>query len=512
MNKEDIIAIVILFMSFTISLFVVTYKMKSKIIEETKKNSLIEKSQESTTIKKEISSSPRKVSDKSAFFFHILDFICCFLWFIWMPISLAPLRELSSIIPFVLIWGIAHIANVGLFFLNFDIYHVSVLPQIGLSFILIVLAAVLQTLFISGITLGAIPALSLYGPVYSLPIKILSFRIHKKLSSKSIDETPESADQASDITVDLTETNEKVTEGTGADCKQKEPKDKPKKSPSKKRLSLTPTILCICLTVILVVIGVLCGFLISKNNTLQNENNALKGSVTSEELTGVSEEPENGPVQLSFEDDSFDPCGFMDDNYAFDKTPNHYISELKKGIDYSVSDSYGGSGLRTYIIYPDYEYMGAKSNKSSIGFTAKNEKSDIDSITYFFDIDKSDAEQILNMIHDGISKTCGNYVSCTGNYVSVGGSRPVRLPLGGNGLIGSNSEEKNDKKEDEESKDKDIEFSRLVDLVAGNGKSGRGKGVFRVTWDTKGYTITLTVNTDTGSNIFEGSVCISTIE
>ncbi len=279
-------------------------------------------------------------------------------------------------------------------------------------------------------------------------------------------------------------------------------------SSEKSRRSPVLPVAYVCLAIAVIAIIVLCIYLAIKTNDLENENKSLKANVTSEEQTEEqNEEPETIP--LTFENISFDPCGFMDDNYVFDKTPNHFITGLKKGIDYSVSDSYGSSGLRTYIIYPNHAYMGVEADKTSIGFVAKNEQSSIDSVIYFFEIDRNNAERILNTIHGSVSKTCGDYASCTGNYVSAV-KNPASILGGNSSLIGSSSNNNNESKEEKEREDKNIKFSQLLNLITD--RINRGIGIFRVTWDTKGYKITLTVNTDTNNSTFEGSVCISTIK
>lgn len=269
----------------------------------------------------------------------------------------------------------------------------------------------------------------------------------------------------------------------------------------KRKSPLVLTVAYILLAVAVVTIFVLCFYLVEKNNDLKNEIESLRVAATSEETTSMSEEPktESTTIQLTFEYASFDPCGFMDDNYVFDKTPNHFITGLKKGIDYSVSDSYGGSGLRTYIIYPDHSYMGAGANNTSIGFTAKNEKSSIDSVTYFFNIDRNNAERILNRIYNDVSKTCGVFLSCAGKYQFV--KKSFTLPVYSNGLLPDNPEK------EVISVDEAIDFKKLVACVANS-----YRGTYNVCWDTKGYEITLNINTDTKSSTFEGSVCISTIK
>ena len=293
-----------------------------------------------------------------------------------------------------------------------------------------------------------------------------------------------SIDTCEDDSASATEKTEIISESVSV------AENVPREARNNRSHSLLPSVLCVILSGALIIVTILYIDSSAKLNKTLNVNEYLNGELAYHEYLESLKEVQPDSLELSFKVNSFDPCGFMYDNYAFDKTPNDYIAGMKKGIDYSVSDFlYDGMGVYTYLIYPEFEYMCLESGKTYIGLVAENEETDIDSVIYFFDFNKNNAARFLNLLYKDISKTCGDYVLCTRTYESSG----RKYDLFGREL--------NDN--DPKIVEANIDFEKFVYHIANS-----NEGAYCMQWNTKGYTVMLNVNVESNVTAFSGTLLI----
>ena len=118
---------------------------------------------------------------------------------------------------------------------------------------------------------------------------------------------------------------------------------------------------------------------------------------------------------LSFDGPEIDPCGFLGENYAFNKKPGYYVNGLKLDEDYSYQkfSTEGFPGFEKYTLYPQFEYMGIDKGYTAIEFDMGDDKDTIEVVTYLFLLDENNVLDRISYIEKALTKQYGAYDSCT---------------------------------------------------------------------------------------------------
>lgn len=187
---------------------------------------------------------------------------------------------------------------------------------------------------------------------------------------------------------------------------------------------------------------------------------------------------ENGQyTTLSFDGPEIDPCNFLGDNYAFDKTPSYYVNGLKMDEDYSYQkfSPEGFPGFEKYTLYPQFEYMGIDKGYTAIEFDIADDKNAIEVVTYLFLLDENNVLDRISYIQKALTKQYGAYDSCT--YTSTQYSGP--------GIV-------------------DISFNELRQLVGDH-----TQGMYHIQWESDGRRITLGLTISEDKAYYDGSVAFA---
>lgn len=182
-------------------------------------------------------------------------------------------------------------------------------------------------------------------------------------------------------------------------------------------------------------------------------------------------------TMLSFDGAEIDPCGFMGDNYIFDKTAAHYTTGLQKDKDYSMKQ-YSAAGFASfskYTLYPSFEYMGIGSGYTAISFDIDSSEKTIGVVSYLFYLNQQNAVDRIDYIKNALDQAYGQFDSCTytSTYYSDGG---------------------------------------IVDLTFNEAKSkisAGTQGIYNIQWKIDGYNITLGLTIQTDNTYYDGSVAFS---
>ena len=122
---------------------------------------------------------------------------------------------------------------------------------------------------------------------------------------------------------------------------------------------------------------------------------------------------------LSFDGDPLDPCGFLTDNYAFDKAPSYFLQDLQQDRDYFIEEL-GVPEIalfQKYYLLPLFTYMGVEEDLTGISFDMGADKETIEVVSYLFYITAENALDILDGIKDQLDDAYGNLVDCS--YTSL---------------------------------------------------------------------------------------------
>lgn len=171
------------------------------------------------------------------------------------------------------------------------------------------------------------------------------------------------------------------------------------------------------------------------------------------------ENPNQRFRNLSFDGSAIDPCGFLTDNYAFDKTASYFIDGLTEGSDYSkkiFSDS-DIAAFTKYELYPHFEYMGIQEGDTAISFDIDGSKNTVDICSYLFALDRQTAADKMEHIKATLEQEYGAFDDCS--YTS---------------LLYSESE------------NRDISFQEAISMI-----NSDKQGLYYIGWSVDGYRITL---------------------
>lgn len=182
-------------------------------------------------------------------------------------------------------------------------------------------------------------------------------------------------------------------------------------------------------------------------------------------------------TMLSFDGAEIDPCGFLSDNYIFDKTASHYTTGLQKGKDYSMKQ-YSAAGFASfskYTLYPSFEYMGIETGYTAIAFDVDDSEKTIGVVSYLFYLNQQNAVDRIDYIKNALDRAYGQFDSCT--YTSTYYSDM--------GIV-------------------DLTFNEVKSKI-----SAGTQGIYNIQWKIDGYNITLGLTIQTDKTYYDGSVAFS---
>lgn len=182
-------------------------------------------------------------------------------------------------------------------------------------------------------------------------------------------------------------------------------------------------------------------------------------------------------TMLSFDGAEIDPCGFMSDNYIFDKTASHYISSLQKDKDYSEKhlSAAGFASFSKYTLYPSFEYMGIETGYTAIAFDVDDSEKTIGVVSYLFYLNQQNAVDRIDDIKNALDQAYGQFDSCT--YTSTYYSDM--------GIV-------------------DLTFNEAKSKI-----SAGTQGIYNIQWKIDGYNITLGLTIRENNSYYDGSVAFS---
>lgn len=133
---------------------------------------------------------------------------------------------------------------------------------------------------------------------------------------------------------------------------------------------------------------------------------------------------------LSFNGSEIDPCGFLSDNYIFDKEASYFIDGLTEN-DYGLEEfsAEGFAGFSQYTLYPQFEYMGVPPGRTAIEFCVEAGAENINVVTYIFLLDSDNASDNIKYIEKTLSDAYGDYVSCCYTSTVYGGAVMEEIPF-----------------------------------------------------------------------------------
>lgn len=184
--------------------------------------------------------------------------------------------------------------------------------------------------------------------------------------------------------------------------------------------------------------------------------------------------PNSQYTNLTFTGTELDPCGFLTTNYAFDKTPQHYINGLKSGSDYDekVYPSSGTPVFTQYTLYPSFEYMGLKKGYTAIRFSKDANENHIGIASYVFLLSEDNAADRMNYMYSKLKEKFGaedNSTYTSTRYDSLG-------------MI-------------------DLSFEEMIEKI-----SSETEGIYNIQWKSEGRNITLGLTISVDKEYFEGSI------
>lgn len=180
---------------------------------------------------------------------------------------------------------------------------------------------------------------------------------------------------------------------------------------------------------------------------------------------------------LSFYDNKIDICRFLDENYIFDKTPENFISGLKKEDDYKLENFSpdGFPGFSQYTLYPKFEYFGINKGYTAIEFTVPSGSDTIDSFSYLFLLESNQATDKVKEIISALKEQYGENDLC--DYTSMQYSK-----------LGIKS----------------INHSEMISNI-----SSGIEGIYSVQWKIEKELITFRITIDPQKTSYEGAVAFS---
>ncbi len=194
-------------------------------------------------------------------------------------------------------------------------------------------------------------------------------------------------------------------------------------------------------------------------------------------IVRYAETPNLRFTMLSFDGAEIDPCGFMGDNYIFDKTASHYTTGLQENKDYSM-EHYSAAGFASfskYTLYPSFEYMGIGTGYTAIAFDVDDSEKTIGIVSYLFYLNQQNAVDRIDYIKNALDQAYGQVDSCT--YTSTYYSDM--------GVV-------------------DLTFSEAKTKI-----SAGTQGIYNIQWQIDGYNITLGLTIQTDRAYYDGSVAFS---
>lgn len=124
-------------------------------------------------------------------------------------------------------------------------------------------------------------------------------------------------------------------------------------------------------------------------------------------------------TNLSFDGPDTDPCGFLGKEDIFNKKPNYYTKGLKRNKDYEYEKLYAGvrPGFERYTLYPQFAYMGIEKGSTAIEFTVGEGEETINSVSYLFLLDETNAVNRVTYIKKRMDSLYGGPKAC--DYTSL---------------------------------------------------------------------------------------------
>ena len=176
----------------------------------------------------------------------------------------------------------------------------------------------------------------------------------------------------------------------------------------------------------------------------------------------------NGQYEnLSFNGSKIDPCGFLSENYAFNKSLEYYIGGLIEDTDY-IKKEY--DVFTQYTLFPEFEYMGIPESYTGIEFNVDDER--ISTVSYVLLIHEDYVVDRIDYIKSSLEGAYGNFKTC--DYTSTNYKDNILM--------------------------KSITFEELKGFA-----ENKTQGIYHVQWEAAGYRITLTLTID-DEEFYESSV------
>lgn len=189
----------------------------------------------------------------------------------------------------------------------------------------------------------------------------------------------------------------------------------------------------------------------------------------SEIVVRYSISPNSQYENFSFDGFELDPCGFLSENYAFNKRPEYYTDGLEEDEDY---DKEVFPGFTQYVLYPSFEFMGIDKGYTAIEFNVGEDTDIIETAGYNFLLSKDNVVDRMTYIYLKLSEKYGKEDSST--YTSTYYDKM--------GI-------------------KDVNFNEMKNRFA------KGtEGIYHIQWKSDGRNITLGLTIRVDKEYYEGYV------
>jgi len=191
------------------------------------------------------------------------------------------------------------------------------------------------------------------------------------------------------------------------------------------------------------------------------------------------ESPNQDFGKLTFRGTELDPCGFLEDHYAFDKSASYYVADLKEGKDYTVEQfsDVGFGGFTEYTLYPDYTFMGIEEGYTAISLSVDASERTVGVTSYLFRLDRQNAADKFDFIKQRLNAAYGTPVDCS--YTS--------LRYSDMGV-------------------QELAYTQLkAKIQAGT------QGIYHIQWNDGRYRVTLGLTIEQGSTLYDGNVAYSPV-
>ena len=179
---------------------------------------------------------------------------------------------------------------------------------------------------------------------------------------------------------------------------------------------------------------------------------------------------------LTFDGPELDPCDFLGENSAFDKTPEYYIDGLKEDEDFFKftyeSEFDGFQGFNEYALLPEFEYMGLAKGQTAIEFSKDIEEDYISLVSYSFLLYEDNVVDRMKYIYSKLLDKYGYPTDST--YTSTYYDKL--------GYV-------------------DLSFDEMVEKF-----SSGTEGLYHIQWKHNGITITLGLTISVDKEYYEGEV------